>query len=106
MKTAERLFTTISGVPVEPVYTAEHLKGLSGDTAPPGEFPYTRINDQGTNFDRDRSFVVSAETRLPLGWSPFAERDSVGFGSGGGENRKQQKEQCDGCARESRVCRP
>ena len=38
MKTAERQFTTISGVPVEPVY------GPNGDlqNPPPGEFPYTR----------------------------------------------------------------
>src|SRR5438876_108629 len=37
MKTAERLFTTISGVPVEPVYGPQHF-----DIPPPGEFPYTR----------------------------------------------------------------
>jgi len=44
MKTAERLFTTISGVPVDPVYTPQHLEGLdpARDTPPPGEFPYTR----------------------------------------------------------------
>ncbi|MGA2149416.1 MAG: methylmalonyl-CoA mutase family protein, partial [Bryobacteraceae bacterium] len=37
MKTAERQFTTISGVPIEPLYGA-------GDypTEPPGAFPYTR----------------------------------------------------------------
>ncbi|MBS1857731.1 MAG: methylmalonyl-CoA mutase family protein [Acidobacteria bacterium] len=40
MKTAERQFTTISGVPVEPVYTTEHVPGL--ETGLPGEFPYTR----------------------------------------------------------------
>jgi methylmalonyl-CoA mutase N-terminal domain/subunit len=39
MKTAERQFTTISGVPIEPVYGPE-----DGATAlpAPGEFPYTR----------------------------------------------------------------
>src|ERR1041385_6123289 len=38
MKTAaERPFTTISGVPIEPVYTEP-----VGDIPPPGEFPYTR----------------------------------------------------------------
>jgi len=44
MKTAERLFTTISGVPVEPVYSPQHLPALdpARDTPPPGEFPYTR----------------------------------------------------------------
>src|SRR5258708_3672810 len=36
MKTAERLFTTISGVPVEPVYGPQHF-----ETPPPGDFPYT-----------------------------------------------------------------
>jgi methylmalonyl-CoA mutase N-terminal domain/subunit len=40
MKTAERQFTTISGVPIEPVYGPEAI----GDFQPaaPGEFPYTR----------------------------------------------------------------
>jgi methylmalonyl-CoA mutase, N-terminal domain len=44
MKTAERLFTTISGAPVEPVYSAEDLRGLdpARDVGAPGEFPYTR----------------------------------------------------------------
>jgi methylmalonyl-CoA mutase N-terminal domain/subunit len=37
MKTAERQFTTISGVPVEPLYTKP-----AGDIGLPGEFPYTR----------------------------------------------------------------
>src|SRR5262252_5349135 len=37
MKTAERQFTTISGVPVEPVYSEP-----AGDIGLPGEFPYTR----------------------------------------------------------------
>src|SRR5262252_9383502 len=37
MKTAERQFTTISGVPVEPVYSEP-----AGDIGSPGEFPYTR----------------------------------------------------------------
>ncbi|MDE3165483.1 MAG: methylmalonyl-CoA mutase family protein [Acidobacteriota bacterium] len=40
MKTAERQFTTISGVPVEPVYTPEHVAGI--ETGEPGAFPYTR----------------------------------------------------------------
>ena len=40
MKTAERQFTTISGVPVEPVYGPEHVP--DPDPAQPGEFPYTR----------------------------------------------------------------
>ena len=40
MKTAERQFTTISGVPIEPVYGAESVGGF--EPVPPGEFPYTR----------------------------------------------------------------
>jgi len=40
MKTAERQFTTISGVPVEPVYRSEDIAGLQ--LPAPGEFPYTR----------------------------------------------------------------
>src|SRR3954454_1919306 len=39
MKTAERQFTTISGVPVEPLYGPEDAPR---DLPPPGEFPYTR----------------------------------------------------------------
>src|SRR5947207_3884614 len=39
MKTAERPFTTISGVPIEPVYGPEAPRR---DLPPPGEFPYTR----------------------------------------------------------------
>ena len=44
MKTAERQFTTISGVPLEPVYGPEHLKGIDWqrDLGEPGQFPYTR----------------------------------------------------------------
>src|SRR5580698_5693240 len=44
MKTAERQFTTISGVPIEPLYGPENLAGvdLSREAPPPGEFPYTR----------------------------------------------------------------
>ena len=40
MKTAERQFTTISGVPVDPVYGPEQVEGL--EPGSPGEFPYTR----------------------------------------------------------------
>ena len=40
MKTAERQFTTISGVPVDPVYGPEQVPGL--EPGLPGEFPYTR----------------------------------------------------------------
>jgi methylmalonyl-CoA mutase N-terminal domain/subunit len=40
MKTAERQFTTISGVPVDPVYGPEQVAGL--EPGVPGEFPYTR----------------------------------------------------------------
>src|ERR1019366_1750177 len=40
MKTAERQFTTISGVPIEPLYGPEALSGV--DLAAPGDFPYTR----------------------------------------------------------------
>jgi methylmalonyl-CoA mutase N-terminal domain/subunit len=40
MKTAERQFTTISGVPVAPLYGPEDAAGL--DPGQPGEFPYTR----------------------------------------------------------------
>src|SRR6201981_1775107 len=44
MKTVERLLTTISGVPVDPVYTPQHLEGLdpAPDPASPGQCPYTR----------------------------------------------------------------
>jgi methylmalonyl-CoA mutase, N-terminal domain len=44
MKTVERQFTTISGVPVEPVYGPEELRNLepARDLGAPGEFPYTR----------------------------------------------------------------
>jgi methylmalonyl-CoA mutase, N-terminal domain len=44
MKTAERQFTTISGVSIEPVYGPEDLRGLdrSRDIGESGEFPYTR----------------------------------------------------------------
>jgi len=41
MKTAERQFTSISGVPVEPLYGPEDLAGLDPLPAP-GDFPYTR----------------------------------------------------------------
>src|SRR6202453_2404152 len=40
MKVAERQFTTISGVPIEPLYGPEDVGGL--DIGDPGEFPYTR----------------------------------------------------------------
>ena len=44
MAVAEKQYTTISGVPIEPLYGPEQLGG--GDPrrelAPPGEFPYTR----------------------------------------------------------------
>ena len=40
MKTAERQFTTISGVPIEPVYGPGDLP--DSNPAQPGEFPYTR----------------------------------------------------------------
>ena len=41
---AERPFTTISGVPVEPLYGPEQLRDFDPgrDFAPPGQFPYTR----------------------------------------------------------------
>jgi methylmalonyl-CoA mutase N-terminal domain/subunit len=44
MKTAERQFTTISGVPIEPVYGPADLAGvdLAREIPEPGEFPYTR----------------------------------------------------------------
>ena len=44
MKTVERQFTTISGVPIEPEYGPEDLAGIdpARDLAAPGEFPYTR----------------------------------------------------------------
>jgi methylmalonyl-CoA mutase N-terminal domain/subunit len=44
MKTIGRLFTTISGVPVEPFYGPESLCGFDPgqDLGNPGEFPYTR----------------------------------------------------------------
>ena len=44
MKTAERQFTTISGVPIEPLYGPDGWPGLdpARDIAAPGDFPYTR----------------------------------------------------------------
>src|SRR5690349_5682559 len=41
---AERKFTTISGVPIEPLYGPEDLQDFdpARDLADPGEFPYTR----------------------------------------------------------------
>ena len=39
MKTAERQFTTISGVPIEPLYGPADAPA---DPGAPGEFPYTR----------------------------------------------------------------
>ena len=41
---ATRPFTTISGVPVEPLYTSEHLADFdpARDLGEPGGFPYTR----------------------------------------------------------------
>src|SRR5690242_20689917 len=44
MKTAQRQFTTISGVPIEPVYGPQQLRELDPprDLGEPGEFPYTR----------------------------------------------------------------
>src|SRR5580700_9615068 len=39
MKTVEKLFTTISGVPIEPLYGPEDV---TRDLGAPGEFPYTR----------------------------------------------------------------
>jgi len=44
MKTAQRQFTTISGVPIEPLYGPEQLPDfdLARDLGAPGEFPYTR----------------------------------------------------------------
>ena len=44
MKTADRSFTTISGVPIEPVYGPEDLKDFdpARELSNPGEFPYTR----------------------------------------------------------------
>src|SRR6476469_10774552 len=44
MKTAEKQHTTISGVPIEPVYGPEDLAGFDPavELGAPGEFPYTR----------------------------------------------------------------
>ena len=42
MKIADRQFTTISGVPVEPVYGPQHLDPNVVIGAP-GEFPYTTL---------------------------------------------------------------
>src|SRR6202171_4889775 len=41
---SERPFTTISGVPIEPLYGPEHVRDLdpARDVAEPGQFPYTR----------------------------------------------------------------
>jgi len=44
MKTADGQFTTISGVPIQPVYGPEDLRSLDWprDVGESGEFPYTR----------------------------------------------------------------
>jgi len=44
MAVAEKEFTTISGVPIEPLYGPEDLQGFdpARELAKPGEFPYTR----------------------------------------------------------------
>ncbi len=44
MKTAERQFTTISGVPIQRCYGPEDVRGLdrARDIGEPGSFPYTR----------------------------------------------------------------
>ena len=44
MKTVQRQFTTISGVPIEPLYGPEQVRELdrARDLGDPGEFPYTR----------------------------------------------------------------
>jgi len=44
MKAADRQFTTISGVPVDPLYGPEVMRGIdeAHDLGAPGEFPYTR----------------------------------------------------------------
>ncbi|HEY7388015.1 MAG TPA: methylmalonyl-CoA mutase family protein [Bryobacteraceae bacterium] len=44
MKTAERQFTTISGVPIQACYGPENVRGLdwARDIGEPGSFPYTR----------------------------------------------------------------
>src|SRR5260370_24366409 len=44
MKAAERQFTTISGVPIEPVYGPDELRAVDAarEIGEPGEFPYTR----------------------------------------------------------------
>src|ERR1700730_12990460 len=41
---SERPFTTISGVPIEPLYGSEDIRDLdpARDIAVPGQFPYTR----------------------------------------------------------------
>jgi methylmalonyl-CoA mutase N-terminal domain/subunit len=41
---SEKTFTTISGRPIERVYTTEHVRGLeyARDVNDPGQFPYTR----------------------------------------------------------------
>jgi hypothetical protein len=48
MKTAERQFTTLSGVPVEPVYGPAHTAGV--ETGAPGEFPYVNELNTGVVF--------------------------------------------------------
>src|SRR5512146_2396338 len=44
MKATERRFETLSGIPVQPVYGPEDLRGFDPrrDLGSPGEFPYTR----------------------------------------------------------------
>ena len=38
----KRLFETLSGIPIKPLYTEADLPKDAAHTAPPGEFPYTR----------------------------------------------------------------
>ena len=44
MAVAEKQYTTISGVPIKPLYGPEQLRDFDPrrDLAVPGEFPYTR----------------------------------------------------------------
>src|SRR5207249_10635074 len=71
----ERLFTTVSGVPIERLYTPEHIRELDykRDLGDPGEPPYTRG-------------VYSTMYRGRL----WTMRQFAGFGSAEDTNRRFQ----------------
>ena len=79
MKTAERQFTTISGVPIEPLYGPEDAPL---ELPAPGEFPYTRV----FAVIDGRNIVPSHGKRdMPVWGRQFLEEDFKLYGPSGGE---------------------